>query len=1763
MDAWRKSRWGSLLEKKNQSMAATAALDCCNSSAPPPRAITAAPQPPPQQQRNLVVSVSRGSARCPQCGGFAAALGADTAHDFNIHVFHCRLRSGVDPLLPVVSLQPRPPPAQPAQGAWVSDAAPSGTALAAGGGGGWTSGDRVLALSTEHSLRLPPAYLRPVDRQKLEERRPPRQRGRQPSDAQLSACRRANQLAIRRLLRARPPPRGDGGSDGDDSRRHLEELLAASTRDAELDLRGLELTPQDIVVLSALIREHPSVVVLDLPGRVRPELRPLLEAMLVDSVRGNRNIIQVDRSGGGGGGGGSGGEGSAGALVGPRCAAALDGCAEQALQAQHARGQAESVERLRRAYAAWRDARAAQVLAVAADEAAARSALASARARQRRAARADEAAARAAIERRLRRAALRARRAVARRALEAEEEEARAGGVCGCAAWQLASLETLHGLGAAVADAEALRVRRKLKHAEEAEGAEARERERARLRQEARARRVEEDLEEDDRAAIVDAARLEGRSVWAGFEEGAASIRFREQQVGVRRELVAACFATSAAYVKEEEEARAWINERRAMFVLMKEQERARARAGLVGEEGSVRVVLHTKMFVFMESLFSEIEAHMLWLRQYSALHDVERSLAAHMNQPPTVALVPNVSFDAKPRIYFVGPHVSAIEERVWVNTTSTLSVNLDPDWCERYADVLAERARQAAGERECYAAYNKLHQRNEKEWRNLEAEPLTGGAGTGGESPAEAADGGGGGAGGGGGGKKPKNTNIQTLKSKMKGKGAVRLLQGKAAADAASPPEAAARKLRVRGGHVRFSVACSEDVPPEVRESLRLTIKSRLQVECDGVLPTPPPPPPSPPEQQLGGGGGDEGSGSGSGSGGSEEGDEEAMTQWRPPETAAECFANKIDADGMGVGSLAMPSGEVLRVLLPSGDARAGGVALETIERVARGCRLFCEADAISRPAVVTVTVEVSLRFGGMVTDAEGETMVTAACHMPADVVLAKPFISHPGGLAERGFTEGMKPEELPLLPESFQLFDPPTVTRPPTAKKDAVLAATGFLAMPGGQQGQGLSLSNFDDAYVTVAARSGLTFEDVLCFKNTQRLALEGGVVKMREGGREHVVGEVAVGVVRTCAELNAGKDCTAEPLVVFRLASESNPGLLAAENVRHLLRSLRFANVSSAPVEGKRVLQVTVTDKTRCSSNIAVVVSVVGQDDPTEMRIPALRFTLRPSQVFAQFKTYAYPSVFPVAEGVTVSDVDTDKFYGGTLRVVLSGHAARGEGLGLLVAACEPHAAASSDGSQSSHASSSQAPALRAAAPAPADPVGRVLTHVDGRLYFDGHVIGRLTHGVALSNFDDLEPAEGTGEVCVVFSRAGHMSIDLCQLLLRSVVLATTRAVAGMRGVSVALEIGATVPDDAPELPDDDACEEGGSGGEEYPAFEAQCLLTEKLTIRHAACLVSIPEKYAALEYREGSGVQRLAPFELVPDKAGHVENYNVGWMHVEVVDGFINDEDWLAVREDETTKLLPRRDEPPPPKRGVGKRDAHNTPLGRQPSILAISCQLGNDVASRCASRGSGSAPGGGGGSTRLGGGSGRAPSSQHLMESGRDGSLGQHAADGGAPRGRLAARMGDIKERLREQAAHEAHERLEKKETLLQMAQTAAMDKSLASALKATETVRVQQEQRYPQRFDLQVEGRLIGYVTKESSGSLVVTFKAPGEGHNVTRKNVQTLLRNLTYANTSNDPQVLRKVIQVTLSDQPPCFSQCMFELNIHTVCPPPCLFLM
>eukprot|EP00659_Diplonema_papillatum_P006783 gene6783-10400_t len=391
----------------------------------------------------------------------------------------------------------------------------------------------------------------------------------------------------------------------------------------------------------------------------------------------------------------------------------------------------------------------------------------------------------------------------------------------------------------------------------------------------------------------------------------------------------------------------------------------------------------------------------------------------------------------------------------------------------------------------------------------------------------------------------------------------------------------------------------------------------------------------------------------------------------------------------------------------------------------------------------------------------------------------------------------------------------------------------------------------------------------------------------------------------------------------------SSHVDAGVLQA-----FLKRIRYGNFSQDPVPGDRVVRVSIIDPYGNACSTQVTVAVVAQDDPTTMSLATAKVTYRPITSIStptSLRSYlSQPMVRPFW-GVKVQDVDTVNFSGGYAEATLN--ATQQQDLLLLAAPII------TDASVSSSIDSIHILSLEDATEFPSmfatsrrnntsaftnsvfansednddEDLESSLERSPNRAYFvivEGVPIARVEKGMlwdpatGRNGLEDVVQlaqkteqaghSEDSGMVSIHFLENGAATIACCAPVLELVAF-TSLALKprdGDRMVDVVLQTGI-------------GCKPG-EAVEALLDLEFDSALTDTVTVRVGQELFDVSQPMQ--QYREGSGQVRLAPFEV----SSQASEFNRGYLIVEMLEGHTGN-DFLAIRDSSADLRFVKRED----------------------------------------------------------------------------------------------------------------------------------------------------------------------------------------------------------------------------------------------------------
>ena len=180
-----------------------------------------------------------------------------------------------------------------------------------------------------------------------------------------------------------------------------------------------------------------------------------------------------------------------------------------------------------------------------------------------------------------------------------------------------------------------------------------------------------------------------------------------------------------------------------------------------------------------------------------------------------------------------------------------------------------------------------------------------------------------------------------------------------------------------------------------------------------------------------------------------------------------------------------------------------------------------------------------------------------------------------------------------------------------------------------------------------------------------------------------------------------------------------------------------------------------------------------------------------------------------------------------------------------------------------------------------------------HYYHRVFYDGVPLGCF---ILISDEQQEYPHQGFyKEAILSVSENGLVCIKGLEAFVRSFLfknLAATPSTATTRIVDIEMSIGPTCTHE--------------NGKMVYDMDQSHTVLNGQVAIRVTPALITVSNKLSHLKYVEGSGLVRLAIFDVLHEQ--YCDVYDGGFLRVEIVEGYTKGEDFLTLREDGITLNL---------------------------------------------------------------------------------------------------------------------------------------------------------------------------------------------------------------------------------------------------------------
>eukprot|EP00759_Apiculatamorpha_spiralis_P030079 PhF_6_TR31863/c0_g1_i1/m.47276 len=565
--------------------------------------------------------------------------------------------------------------------------------------------------------------------------------------------------------------------------------------------------------------------------------------------------------------------------------------------------------------------------------------------------------------------------------------------------------------------------------------------------------------------------------------------------------------------------------------------------------------------------------------------------------------------------------------------------------------------------------------------------------------------------------------------------------------------------------------------------------------------------------------------------------------------------------------------------------------IGFQTILTAMKGTGPFERRIMVSLQLVVSNSGSVIMSEDG--TSQRPSQLHTFSVQHGVSVVVTHQYIWIPKPLRTLSYEEGTNVDDFRLC-QRVKTYDPPIIFAGKTASDRLFV-----------QVNSGTDFASFYQGSILITFTNGYTIDDQIAFVNTNQVAwLVENSLFFKIGSEEIEVARVVKGkIVRTSA---VPKTCTIEndSIELKLLAKKCD-----ASWIRRILSRLRYVNISKDPVEGSRTITIGVRDAENRVCNVSVNVDFVAHDDPAELIIPNKKafYRLSAATDMKEFRDLSllYPRIAPQGR---VEDDDTDRFLGGSATFSITSGAMHGDGLVMLATAMERKQSETPQVVNLSFTDIVVDAVNKHIEDDLAEFYRKPTLHIEGdHVIFENRIVANLVKGRAVSGTESPESLTGlTHEISIVFTEDGEASVTSAQEILRSIAFTSSsdRPPEGERTISICIQLGNTVP--KPKV-------NGTVKPFKFDPDEWDDPMVEVVLMRVTPELIWVPSVYGTLEYREGAGVVRLAPFDFQLESVGCFENFVGAHLCVEIVDGYAATDDALGLRSTEELKLKPRKDD----------------------------------------------------------------------------------------------------------------------------------------------------------------------------------------------------------------------------------------------------------
>ena len=350
---------------------------------------------------------------------------------------------------------------------------------------------------------------------------------------------------------------------------------------------------------------------------------------------------------------------------------------------------------------------------------------------------------------------------------------------------------------------------------------------------------------------------------------------------------------------------------------------------------------------------------------------------------------------------------------------------------------------------------------------------------------------------------------------------------------------------------------------------------------------------------------------------------------------------------------------------------------SFKEVQEMLRGCRYQNLLDSWNVPIHRTIAVSLQLLFIDAIdeddlflTSEENNILPTSLLLVETSamlsIVLTPPFLWLPPDNRTCTFIEGDSIDKSQLISDII-CNDQPIISR----FNGVVTCATGTAVS---RTGSSSTLGTFEHGTIIIQFDKGYTPDDFIVFKSGQDAFYSESdkTIRVKELPVATIIEGGLCRATTSSATIRNKEDCER---IVIHLTSPA----VTADVVRKLLLRLRFYNFSLDPVEGPRLLSITLVDQSGSSSTISFTVVVIATDNPTILSIPSQKkfyhFACTATGIPSHLRNFIRYTDYILFPDVTIEDVDTDKFCGGHASVGIVASYQKGDLLSLHNSCFEP--------------------------------------------------------------------------------------------------------------------------------------------------------------------------------------------------------------------------------------------------------------------------------------------------------------------------------------------------------------------------------------------------------------------------------------------------------------------------------------------------------